>query len=234
MIKNILLASLAIGLLTIETLFAQGFIAPVEDLTSAQCQVTLHNGEAFSGKIRMAMIVNGTLRSINVKKENGEKGKYKAEQIKMLRVKMTGLAKIDAFVNSTSSIKEMQNTNLEEVIDREYVIYEQALLPKKKDKFALLQLLNPGFDERIKVYHDPAAKETKGIGVAGVKLTGGEDKSYLIVKDGDKSMKIKKGSFKKVYPELFGDCEKMTDFGNDKIKFGELAGYVAYFNKNCQ
>ena len=56
----------------------------------------------------------------------------------------------------------------------------------------MMQLLNPGFYSVIKIYNDPKAKETKGLGG----LTGGEKKSYLAVINGGKAMKIEKGKYK--------------------------------------
>lgn len=134
---------------------------------------------------------------------------------------------------STESIKKIIKTDFKEIIEREYIIYEQALLPKKKDKYRLLQLLNPGFDHRIKVFQDPNAKETAGIKIGGAKLVGGEDKSFLVVKDGAKSEKITKGKYKKQFQILFGDCDLASVMDNSKMKFKNFAAHVFVYDQIC-
>lgn len=211
------------------SLNAQGFIAAVSQLQpSKDCHMELNDGTKISGEMRMAAINGGFLNSLTLRDANGEKHKYKAADIKWVKVKAGALAKMDMMVESSSSIKEIVKTDFNEIVNREYIIYEQALLPKKKDKYRLLQLLNPGFDSRIKVYNDPNAKETSGI------IGGGEDKSYLVVKDGQKAMLMKKSKYKKEGPLLFGDCEKfMSLSAPEKYKFKNFAGHIYIFDQLC-
>jgi hypothetical protein len=98
-----------------------------------------------------------------------------------------------------------------------------------------MQILNPGFDKKIKVYADPQAKETRGLALGGVRLTGGEDKSYLLVKDGAKSVKVKKKSYRDNFQELYVTCPKMLAvFEGNKIKWDDVAGHVFVYNQVCE
>jgi hypothetical protein len=216
--------------------FTQGFIQPVENPASKECYVTLNDNVEFKCELRSALFSGGTMKSFSIKDEDGVKHKYKAEDVKKLRFKMTDLAKLEAMSEGSGSIAELASLDFDEIIDREYIFFEQALLPKKKDKYALLQLLNPGFDERISVYQDPGAKETMGVGLGDVQLTGGKDKSYLVVKDRQKSIKVKKGSYKKDFSELFNDCTQMLEVFSKggKIKFSNMASHVLYYNTSCK
>ncbi len=229
--KNIL----ALCLICLVTYHVTGqFIAPVENLpTPADVEITLKDGSEIQGRITSATSVNGTIRSVTVKDAQKNKSKLKAEQIQIMKVRMTELAKLEAMGEATSSLTEMMKADFDEISNREWVIYEQALLPKKKTKYALLQLLNPGFDSRIKVYQNPDANETGETSIGGLALTGGEDTSYLIVKDDAKSSKVKKGSYKKSFPEIFEGCESLQEY-QGKPKFRDFAAHVLLFNKECK
>ena len=91
-----------------------------------------------------------------------------------------------------------------------------------------------GFDSVIKIYNDPRAKETKGLGG----LTGGEKKSYLAVINGGKAMKIEKGKYKykKQFTELYDGCESLMSkykSKNIKVKWDDFAKHVAQYDKDC-
>jgi hypothetical protein len=231
--KKTMFISLFLCLFVLSGVFAQQFIEPVGNPMSKECYLTLKNGAETKCEFKSANISNG-MKSMTIVDENGVKIKYKAEEVEKLRIKMSTLAKIGTIIEGSESITAVAKLDVNEIIEREFIIYEQALLPKKKDKYALLQLLNPGFDGRIKVYENPMGGES-GLSVGGIKVTGGEEKSFLVVKDGDKSMKIKKGSYKKDFSMLFGDCTEMLKILSDeKIHFQDMALHVLYYNLNCK
>jgi hypothetical protein len=212
---------------------AQSFIAPIETIMPKDGSYVITNdGERLEGKISTYLLVMGSLRKLTLKTADGTKHKFKAADLQEVGVKLDGMAKFMAMGEAASgSIVGMAKTDWGEIANREYAVYRQALLPKKKDKFALLQLLNPGFDSRVQVYLDPNAKETKGF--AGI--TGGEDKSYIVVKDGAKSVLIKKAKYKKQFPELMGDCPQLAEHPEmgDKIKFKDFAAHVFVYDQLC-
>ena len=233
MMKKTMSISLFLCLFALGGVFAQQFIEPVANPVSKECYLTLKNGVETKCEFKSASMSNG-IKSMTIVDENGVKIKYKAEEVEKLKIKMSTWAKIGTIAEGSESITAVAKLDVNEIIEREFIIYEQALLPKKKDKYALLQLLNPGFDGRIKVYENPMGGES-GLSVGGIKVTGGEEKSFLVVKDGDKSMKIKKGSYKKDFSMLFGDCTEMLKILSDeKIHFQDMALHVLYYNLNCK
>jgi hypothetical protein len=235
MMKKLICTSLSMFLLCSIQLSGQGFIKAVDNPWSQECYVTLNNGEEYKGKLSSAFFSGGSVRSLTVKKEDGTKHKYNAEDVKRLLIRFGDLAKIETIMDGTTSIQELVELDFNEIIQREYIIFEQALLPKKKNKYALLQLLNPGFDNRIKVYENPTGQETGTMSVGDVAVTGGKKKSYLVVKDGEKSVKVKKGSYKKAFSLLFGDCEEMMKmYGDQKVKFNDMAYHVVHYDIICK
>lgn len=220
--------------------FAQGFIAALEAddmalIGGKECTVKLVSGEEVTGKFLAGTLVNGYLSNFNIRSENGEKVKFKPEDVARLSVKASKLAKLAMMTESASSIKEMTKTNFDEIANREYIVFETAMRHNKAGKLRLMQLLNPGFDSQIKVFADPNAKETKGVSISGIQLSGGADKSYLFVKNDEKAVLVKKGSYKKNFDELYGDCPAMLQvFAGEKVKWNDVAGHVFAYDQVCK
>ena len=219
--------------------YAQSFITPFSSGLpgSEDVVIELKSGEEVTGKISMGMVVFGRLLSITIKDTDGNKRKFKTKEglMKRIKVKLGKYAKAMLKMDAASkSLVGALTADYAEMDKREWAIYELALRPKKKDKYDMMQLLNPGFDSVIKIYNDPKAKETKGLGG----LTGGEKKSYLAVVNGGKSMKIEKGKYKykKQFTELYNGCESLMSkykSKNIKVKWGDFAKHVAQYDKDC-
>ena len=219
--------------------YSQGFVEAVEgDALSAlfgnECFLKLASGEEIHGTFSGGTFVNTGFSKITIKLDNGEKIKYAPDQVVSMRIKSSDLLKLFMVTEAGSSISEMANTNFNDIINRQLVIFETALTPKKNDTKRLLQLLNAGFDSRLKVFADPQQRPG-GLNVGGLQLTGGEDKAYLFVKGGEKAFTVKKGSYSKNFEELFGDCPKMIEaYKNNKIKWDDVALHVFYYNQFCK
>jgi hypothetical protein len=214
--------------------FAQGFITPVEEVPHAnECYIITTDGSRIEGKIRSYDMAEG-IKAVTVEDNNGQKQKISATEIRELGVKVTGLVRMELMAESTETIKKFTKADFNEIAKRDYIVYQQALMPGKKNKFALLQLLNPGFDSRIQVFQDPFAVETHGLNTEVVSITGQEDKSYLFVKDNNRAFKVKKGSYKKDFDDIFGDCAKMVEaYGGEKTKFKSAAEHVWVYDRAC-
>jgi small nuclear ribonucleoprotein (snRNP)-like protein len=219
--------------------FSQGFIAAVSAddigvILNNPVTIVLQSGDTLSGKLTSASLINSYLKNVTLKTADGSKRKLEAAEMKTMKVKASGMAKMAMMNESANSIFRTTKTNFDSIANREYIFFEQALRATKKDKPAMMQLLNPGFDHAIKVYADPNANETGGLQVEGISITGGADKSYLFVKNREKVVIVKKGSYKRNFDELYGDCPKMLSaFEGDKTKFKDIAGHVFLYDQLC-
>ena len=238
--KKIIIMCLTIAaFLTAGDIFSQGLVADMEveglsTLYGNECVLTLESGEEIRGTFRGGTYINNGLTKINIKLENGEKAKFLPEQVVSLYIKASGLAKLFMISEATSSIKEFVNTDFNEIVQREYIIFETATIGKKTDKYRLLQLLNPGFDTQIKVFAEPG-KETGGLSLGGIQVTGGESRAYLFVKRGEKAVEVKKGSYSKNFEELYSDCPVMLQmFQGEKIKWDDIALHVFVYDQACK
>lgn len=218
----------------------QGFVTEVEDeglssLFGNPCTVELNNGEVVTGKLATGSMSNGFITFITVKLENGEKTKFKPEDIKRLSIKASKLAKLTMISESASSIQKMTQTNFDDINNREYIIFESAMAHNKSEKIRLMQLLNPGFDSKIKVFGDPNPnKKTSGLGIGDLQITGGEDKTYFFVQNNAKAVLVKQKNYDKDFAALYNKCPIMLEsFTGKDIKWADVAGHVFAYDKLC-
>lgn len=225
--------------LVMSTAYSQALITEIEEsdisvILNNPTFVTLENGDQIEGKLSSASLANGYLKNVTMKLADGSKMKLQPEEMLSLKVKASRLAKLSMINESGSSLKELKNTKFDQIINREFIFFERAYRATKKDKPAMMQLLNPGFDSKIKVYADPNARETNGIGLNGIQFTGGEEKSFLFVKNNEKVVIVKKGSYRKNFEELYADCPVLIEsFEDDKIRFKELSMHIFAYDQLC-
>jgi len=211
--KEILMLLLTVFLFQIPSQ-AQKFLRPFELISHKKTSyIYKENGKEIEGKIKKLKRKKGLFKEVNIKNEKGKKMTIPIESINYAYLPQSGLDKIGKFDQFLGDATQWDDgLHDKERIKNGYAYFEKTeVMVKKKKRTMLMQLLNPGICSKIKVYHDPIAKEGMGIGFAGVKVTGGKDKSYYI-KIGDKvAFKLKKKNYKKMFDELFGNCKEVKE-----------------------
>lgn len=209
--------------------FGQSLITPLDASALGLIKsaiVTLNDDSQIEGvKFPMIMASNGMISSFTLKTADGEKKKFKPHEVKLLQVEPKDFVK-NMMIADEMSMSHIIKNDYSFIDEMQYAIYEKVEI--KEGKFRLLQLLNPGFDQNIKVYLDPNAKQTSDMG-----FNGGKDKSFYIRK-GDESFLLKKKNYEKEFQNLYGDCQAMIDiFEEEKIaiKFKDLALHIAAYNE---
>lgn len=230
------IATILFVLLAAQISFAQAFIAAVSQVPmNTEAIVERTDGSEVTGKIKSATLIMGVLKSFTLKDADGNKIKFKSGDVKSIKVKPGLLGKLDMIAEKTSSIKEMAETDFNEIIDREWVYFERVISPKKNKKPLLLQRLNPGFDAAIQIYNNPGGGKTGTLSSGDVDIIGGEDRSYIAVKSNGDTFYIRKASYDKNIRENLGDCEAfIKHFESQKLKFSDIARHVYYYNELCQ
>ncbi|NQU87139.1 MAG: hypothetical protein HQ541_15395 [Mariniphaga sp.] len=228
--------SLSIVIFMAQASYSQAFIAAVNQIPmNTEAIVVRTDGSIVEGKIRSSTLVNGFLKSFRVKDANENIHKFKSDEVLSIKVKPGLLGKLDMIAEKTSSIAEIVNTNFDEIIKREWIYFEQVISPKKNKKPLLLQQLNPGFDDVIKIYNNPGSQETSMVTTGETTIIGGEDRSYIALKSNGDSFFIRKGKYNKTILENFSDCEAFMDqFGSKKFKFRNIALHIFYYNQYCK
>lgn len=229
--KKTLLLSVLI-LLFVGTGFSQTFLVPCKDfanLMNQKAYVIKLDGSKVEGTVRGGSLVMGYLKKVVLRDESGVKYKFKADELKSFCVKPSKFAKFMMATDVDFSMKNIEDGQQVKTLNREYVVFETNKKHTKKGKSALMQLLNFGFDSKLKVYQDPNASKTSSFSLGGLTLAGGIEKSYVVVKKGcDKAIKILKRKYNKQFSELFGAKSDaiLKQLGKKKIDWKDFPLHV--------
>jgi len=218
-----------IATLTLGAAQAQSFVLPIEGdiVGKPEAYVITAEGQRREGVIGMHGMVNGSISSVQLLVD-GQGEKYRARDMQELGIKSTGIAAALSAVAGAAS-GQSQRSELEEVLDREYIYFQQAEMPGLISRSTMLQVLNPGFNSRISVYKDPDAESKRGF-LMGL-VFGNADSSYLISKDESKARTVKKFGYRRTFRQLFGDCAEMADPG--RIRYWDLSAHVYAYDQAC-
>ena len=208
------------------TIISADNIAWLRDYT-----ISTVDGEILTAnKLSSYSVANGRLKSFSFKTGDGVKHKLKAEQVMDVKARLTKVAKTAMIVDASESIERAVTTDYPDIVKGNLVRFNSVTYNSKKNKKAVLQLLNYGFDQKLKVYPDPYS-ESGTTTIGDVTVSGGVIKDYFVVK-GDKTYRLSKKSYKKLYNEIFGDCEVMK-VDPKSISILNLCNDVLKYNSFC-
>ncbi len=215
---------------TVFSSMAQTFLPPLEMFsTKKEGYLITMKGEKIVFIMKDLDRKKGLIVNVEGKTKDGKKFELKASEIKEMAIPPSDFAKLSGAMDATKSIKKAQKTNLNEY-DRELVYFYQEYLEDRKIT-ALMQLINPDFCSKIRVYHDPYAKESAGIAFGGVQINGGIDKSYYLKVDG-KTQRYFKSDYDKTVKTLFGTCDGLFKKYTD-TKWRDFPDHLYYFDQEC-
>ena len=216
--------------MTVVETFCQQLLPPLERFSTKKQGYLIKNDDT-----RIDFVLDdldrkkGLIIKVEGKSIDGKKFSFKADEIKVLAIAPSDWSKFAAFNQSTTSVVKMKQTKTSDY-NRELVYFYQEELKDRKIT-ALMQLLNPDFADKIRIYHDPWAAETMGFGVAGIQITGGIDKSYYFKVDG-----ITRRYFKREYDDdfkkLFGSCSALMTKYKD-FAWRDIPTHLFFFETEC-
>jgi len=147
-----------------------------------------------------------------------------------------GWSRLNAKIETATNVRRYERTDLNnDILKKGYILFESIDLRKKKSKSIplLVQLVNPTFSDKIRVYATPKGGNTMGLSVGGIGIAGGLEKQYIYQKEGDKeAYYLEKKDYKKMFPEIFGDCQEFMD-SVDKPKWRDFAEHIATYSEMC-
>lgn len=196
------------------------------------CYITLTDGTEINGTIKDLDREKGLIEEVKIKDGAGKKIKLKAEKIKFMYLPPSGYDKLSKATAFLSNAQKWSDDKLnQDFLNDGYVYFELAdVKVKKKDRKLLMQLLNPNFSKEVKVYHDPYAKETMSVGVAGVTLAGGNEKSYYVSKGGKPAFRLKKKDYKDEFMPMWNSCKELIKEYPD-MKWNDLVKHVLAYSE---
>jgi len=226
--KNLIL----ISIFSISIINAQGFMPSFAFGSTATGEITMDDGNVYKGKFTMFAV---GLKGVNLRFKTVSGDKIKGNRDNMSLIKFdapkTKVGKLLSMANQGNkmSLSETLGQDWKTALNQEYYIFRRV--QNKKGKPSFLQLINPGFDDKIQVYLDPKAKETGGSALTGG-LIGGKDKSYYFSKGNSFTTLVEKRKYKKSFTTIYDNCSMMIKKFPDR-DFKNIAEHVYFYNKNC-
>ncbi|WP_299459191.1 hypothetical protein [uncultured Microscilla sp.] len=235
--KTIQLTFLITALLVVTAnTYAQKLTIPTYSFSGEKLSyINLKDGSKIEAKISKLYRKKGQIRAVKIKDANGNKRKIEAADIKNMYLAPSGFDKFNKFNSFMNDATQWRDNDLDkDILKQGFVYLEQTEVQiKKKKRTLIMQVLNPTFCGKIRIFHNPFAGKSMGLGVAGINVVGGKDTSYYIKKGDAVAYKIKKKNYKKEFKVLFADCEEVKK-QFPKIKWNELPKHVFTFDKHCK
>jgi hypothetical protein len=165
-----------------------------------------------------------------MKLDDGSKVTLSLEALREFYLVPNGFSRVLATANAMDSVSEMDKTTGARSLAPNEVLFVTGQQPN--GKIRLMQLLNPGFDATLQVLPDPAGRETAGLSVGGLAVTGGVSRSYLVLRRGETAaFLVKKGSYDKQWTEIFGACAGFET--PSSLDWDQFADQVARHAESC-
>jgi hypothetical protein len=228
--------------------WAQSFMEPINPnatdfLFGRPCMVTLSSGQELHGTIRGTSVMSNRILSISVHLDNGKNVKYKPDDLVSIRVK-PHRSVFDIIKESGIPVSGEVLEDIKDQIERECITFTSVSIDEKADKLRFLQLLNPGFDSKIKVY----ALVRKDLKI--VRITDGESEDdevdskasdesyhtvYMFVKKGEEPLKVRDYSYSLNFSSIYADCPQMLKiFSGENLRLDDMAGHVWVYDRMCE
>lgn len=223
--------------LLISEVLSQDFL-PAYDRFSSKTPVyiTLADGTLIAGTLEEVDRKKEQIVSVTIKDSTGNARTFSAADIKNAYLKPSAYAKTGADYENAFKVGKWDNSYIKsDLIAQGYSFFEKANVELKGGTSTLLlQLLNPGFSDKIKVFYDPYAQETGGFGMGELKLTGGEDKSYYVQVGNKTAVRTKKKDYDRQFKEFYADCPALLEKLSGNLKWNDFSKHVYAYTFECK
>ena len=195
--------------------FAQTFIPAFDRFSGKEiAYIYLDDGTKIEGTIDDLNRKKGLIEEVTIL-PTGQKQKRKIEpkEIKTMYLPASGYNKLFSSLDQTFDAQKWKSNDVNmEIINKGYAYFEKVTVQLKKEtEDLLMQMVNPSFSSKIKVFHDPLAQESMKFGVAGITMAGGDDKSYYVQVGNTVVKKIKKNDYDDEYVNLYKSCPALLE-----------------------
>jgi hypothetical protein len=228
--KYILFTFLLIGISA--NLYSQKLFNPVYSFSKEKtAYITLNDGTQVQGTIQNVERKKGLILSFSGVDMEGNAFEYRAGDVKNMYALSSGTNNQGRLYDFISDATKWDNSDYnKELFADGYVYFEQAEVEMgRKTRMILMQLLNPSFSSKIKVYMDPFVSETTSVSNAELKRSGDSNISYF-VKDGSRpAFQLNKASYPDNFIALFGECQSMVPL-KDNAKWTQFEQHLYNFN----
>lgn len=200
--------------------------------------ITLMDGTELVGRVKDLDRKKGLFEEVTIKLEDGKKTKLKPEDIKYMYLPPSGYSKLMTGMENATDINKMQKdaSSSSALMRPGYFYFESSEVLLKKQKMTLLlQMMNPSFSSKIKVFNDPYAKETMSVGIGGMTMAGGDAKSYYVKVGDEPAFRLYKKNYDEELEHLYQSCPALKSQFPDGMFWSKFAKHVlAYDQSDCK
>ena len=191
----------------------------------------MKDGKQLDLKIYKTKFKQGFLNELIWKDESGEKQVILASNIASMRALPVNVVQQEGI--DLSDIRALSDVD---AAFAGYGIFEQKILPGKKQTPALMQLLNPDFCQHIRIYQEPkAVKNAEAAVIDGEEVEESKVVATYYIEMNDKLVELKKWDYKKEFGNLFGDCSELMEIlENKQAVWVDFPQHVWQYEQNCQ
>ena len=217
------------------SLSAQNFVAPAEAFSHKKtAYVTLTDGTTVTGLIKKVKREKGLIEEIKMELDNGKTEKISPKDIAYAYLPPSGLDKLTTTLDAATEMEQWDTRDLDaDILSRGHGYFEQTEVHvERKTEVLLLQLMNPHFSSKVRVYNDPRAKETMSLGVAGIDVVGGLDKSYYFRVGDNIAYRIKKKDYDEEFARIFDGCDEVLSDEEAGV-WNQLERHVRNYASSC-
>lgn len=204
---------------------------------SKTAYLNLEDGSKIEGTIEDFDRKKGLIEEVTIKETaNGKKIKLTPDKIKNMYIPPSNVAKLAEASDYLTEVSRWESdASLDkDILGKGYAYFEKVQMKVGKKVMPIIaQLMNPAFNAKIKVYQDPLARETTGIGFAGVDVVGGDDKSYYVQVGSEIGFRLFKKNYDEEFARMFKDCPSFSE----KIKnptWSDLEKNIYDYTKECK
>ncbi|GLR18681.1 hypothetical protein GCM10007940_32970 [Portibacter lacus] len=200
--------------------------------------VTMKDGSKLEGSFKGGQeALNGGWKWITFKPTDGKRMKIQAADIKSMLVpesKLSKLSEATSIINDATKWDQDVTLNKDAIKEGYYYYETTTLAKKKKDIVAVRQILNPGYSDKIKVLDNKAGIDGPTARLGGIKVAGGNDRSYFIIVGDAKAIKVSAKKYDEQFLELFAACPEFVDKYKSDISWSDIEKHVFEFSQSCK
>ncbi len=218
--------------------FGQEFIPGFDTFShSKPAYLTLNDGRMLEAEIEDIDRKKGLIEAITLRSKTNKMTTILPGEIKTMYLPATEMTRLDNQRNTITNVRKLQNAGVNmDIIKKGYAYFEKSTVIIKGESLTLLlQLVNPTFSQKIKVYFDPRASKTLSLSARVMTVAGGIDKSYYVrVGDGN-AYRLEKDDYQNEFRHLFADCPVFVQkYGRSQSPvWRDFAKHVAEYHQLC-
>ncbi len=213
----------------------QTFVSPADGFSHKKTTyVTMDDGTQYVGTIKDLDRKKGLIEEIKLELTDGKKIKLDPEEIKFAYLPPSGFDKLSRTLDATFDATQWESRDIDgEIISQGYAYFQKTEVRiKNKTRTLLLQIMNPQFADHVKVFYDPFARETMSVGVAGITVAGGLDKSYYLKLGDDIAYRVKKKDYDEEFKLIFEGCDAVLTH-EDAGTWNQFEAHTWMYSQEC-